>query len=278
MREILSTLNEQPIEFYGKVVDQFGQPVSNAEVLGRIVYNNGGAAGVRNASVFTDVNGRFEFHGAMGRTLDFSITKAGYKFTPEGDAYDFTSLVPENKRHHPNPNEPVIVKMWKLQGAEPLLHGGKLVRAAPDGTPVKINLTTRSVIGEGGDILLSLHHPHYPHGTPNVPHYNWWVEVVPAEGGILEATDRPENMLMAPADGYSPSWRFDQAADHANWTRTFTKSFYVKMPGERYGRLVLNVECNSTEVSSPVQLSWWINLKPGSRILEPPEVEQPLNH
>src|ERR1051325_6563197 len=43
--ELLASLNHQPIEFYGRVVDQFDAPVAGAEVRAQVIYNTGSRSG-----------------------------------------------------------------------------------------------------------------------------------------------------------------------------------------------------------------------------------------
>jgi len=267
MRDVLTNLNHQPIEFYGRVIDQYDMPVGDAEVDGQIIYNTGAAAGVEKPTTVTDANGYFQFEGFSGRTLDFTVTKPGYQFTPEGDAFDYTRLKSEEKRHHPDPKNPVVVRMWKLQGAETLVHGGKVIRIVPDGTPVEIDFQARKIVKSGGDLIIALEHPRYPRGTLPVPRYDWVADIKIINGGFIEATQRIDNMLLAPEEGYVPSLRMSMPASRQDWTTNGTKNVYAKTRGNVYSKLVINIECSAMEDTSYVQLTWWVNPS-GSRNLE----------
>lgn len=266
VREVLSALNHQPIEFYGKVIDQYEVPVADAEVNAQIIYNTGLASGVKKPTTLTDSNGYFSFTGFMGRTLDFDITKTGYQFTPEGDAFDYTKLVTENRRHHPDSRNPVILKMWKLRGGEPLVQSGRHIDISPDGIPITVDLLTRKLVADGGDIIIKLKHQTWPHGAV-VEHYDWRAEIDAVEGGFIDADQRIGNMLLAPESGYLPSLVITMAAKQSDWSKTVTKNVYLKSRGNIYSRLVINIECNPIQPTSTVQLGWWLNPS-GSRNLE----------
>jgi hypothetical protein len=144
--DLLASLNHRQITFFGHVVDQFDAPVSGAEIHAQVTYNTGDTSGVTKRTLVTDSGGNFALVGVSGRTLDFNILKPGYNFIAEQDAYDYTAIVPEHKRHHPDPNKPVVLHMWKLQGGESLVEKRKLTKVISDGRPYRFDLMT-GVIG-----------------------------------------------------------------------------------------------------------------------------------
>lgn len=265
MREALSQLNHKDIEFYGKVVDQNGSPIAGAEVNGQVIYNSGFASGVSKPKTVTDANGLFLFKGMKGRTLDFNIVKAGYEFMPEGDAFDYTELVPEERRHHPDPHRPVLLKMWKLQGAEPLIHSGKTFEVPSDGTPVRIDLKARKQVQTGGDIIITLIHEVWPQGTIHRP-YNWRATIQAVDGGLLEDKSRVKN--LAPEGGYVPNLIFSERADQLPQLGGVDTECYVRLPGNVFGKLSIHIGPRPSSPPSLVSLGWWLNPKPGSRNLE----------
>lgn len=265
MREALSLLNHKDIEFYGKVVDQNGVPIASAEVNGQVIYNSGFASGVSKPKTVTDANGLFSFKGMKGRTLDFNIVKAGYQFMPEGDAFDYTELVPEERRHHPDPRRPVLLKMWKLQGAEPLIHLGKSFDLPSDGTPVRIDLRARKQVPTGGDLIVTLKHEVRPQGTIFWP-YTWRATVEAVDGGFIEDKSRVKN--FAPEGGYSPNLIFEEHAEQRPFHGGVITECYVKLHGNVYGKLHIQINPSPTSPPSFVSLGWWLNPKPGSRNLE----------
>jgi hypothetical protein len=267
VREILSTLNHQPIEFYGRVIDQYGSPVAGAEIHGQVIYNTGVTSGVSKPEAVANSDGYFEFKGLSGRTLDFNITKPGYQFTAEGDAFDYTKLVPEEKRHHPNPKKPVVLKMWKLQGAEPLIYGSQTFDLPSDGSPLHIDLMTGKTAASGGDLIIILKHGRQPTGA-SITKYDWSVEVAVVNGGLVERDERVNNMYLAPMEGYLPLIGTEMSVMRSDWSRTYTRNFYLKTRVNIYSRVSFDLHTIPSGGSSYISLKWWLNPKPGSRTLE----------
>jgi uncharacterized GH25 family protein len=63
---------KMPIEFYGKVVDQFDQPVAGAEVELNWTTVVGPIPDPKRI-IFTDANGRFEVTGIQGKSLWIAV-------------------------------------------------------------------------------------------------------------------------------------------------------------------------------------------------------------
>jgi hypothetical protein len=223
-------------------------------------------AGVEKPNTVTDASGYFAFSGLNGRTLDFNITKPGYEFMPEGDAFDYTKLVSEEKRHHPDPSNPVVLKMWKLQGAEPLIYNAQTFNLPSDGSPVRIDFAAGKTVADGGDLIVAIKHGQQPAGA-SVTKYDWSAEVTAVDGGLKEAGQRVTNMHLAPESGYVPSISVEMPATRNDWSRTYTRSFYVKSRGRLYARISFDLHSIPSGGPSYVSLKSWVNPS-GSRNLE----------
>ena len=275
MREVLSTLNHQPIEFYGKIVDQSGEPIPDVKVTGSVIYNSGIAAGVDVRQTTTDRRGLFSFRGMQGRSFDYHLEKSGYESMPEGDAFDYTKLISEDKRHHPDPNNPVVLKMWRLQGAEPLIYKQEIFKLPSDGTPVRIDLEAGKIVRDGGNLILMIKHGMQPAGT-SITRYDWNAEITAVDGGLIEAEQRVTNMHLAPEEGYVPSIAVEMPATRHDWSRTYTRNLYLKSRGGRYARLSFDLHTVPTGTSYVVIKSW---ANPsGSRNLEYDSSKQASAH
>ncbi len=201
---VLSQLNDKDIDFYGKVVDQNGNVIPDVKVTGSAIYNSDRGSGVQEKHTTTDAKGYFEFHGLKGRSFDYHLEKTGYETMPDPDvSFDFTELVPANKRFHPDPKNPVVLKMWKLHGAEPMIKGSKHLEVIPDGKPIHFDLQTAKVVEDGGDIILSLQHDHLPRGIA-VSGWPWKGEIAAVDGGFFASKLRLTGMYSAPESGYVP--------------------------------------------------------------------------
>ena len=116
MRGVLSTYNDVPIDFYGRLEDQFGNPVAGAEIKGSIRVINGTRQGTDWPTTISDANGLFQFHG-RGQDIGMMPSKKGYALASTDTLFKYSHM-----EEHPfvsDPNNPTIIKMWKLQGAEP---------------------------------------------------------------------------------------------------------------------------------------------------------------
>ena len=76
MQGILSTYNDVPIDFYGKLVDQFGNPVAGAEIKGSIRVISGVRQSTDWLTTTSDASGLFQFHG-RGQDISTMPSKEG---------------------------------------------------------------------------------------------------------------------------------------------------------------------------------------------------------
>ena len=149
MREVLSNYNDMPIDFYGKLVDQFGNPVAGAEIKGSIRVINGVRQGTDWFSTTSNASGLFQFHG-KGQDIGMMPSKTGFVYVAMSGTGNYSHLYPEEERAHPDPNNPVILKMWKLQGAEHLIHSQAQASVPLDGTPRAFDLKAGTHVESGG--------------------------------------------------------------------------------------------------------------------------------
>lgn len=266
--ELLSTANHQPIEFYGKVVDQFGNPLADVAVYASVIYNTGSKSGIDKDETKTDAQGLFSLRGLRGRTLGIGLEKAGYEDVGDHGPFQYTQLVKEEERHVPDAKKPVLFTLWKLHGAEPMIHGEKDFKIAPNGEPVRVDLMTGKIVKEGGDLVISMHHMQVPHGTVYA-HFDWSAEVAIVEGGFIEESRRRiTGMYEAPESGYQPTLTLHFVAGTKDWVPSVAKNLYVKSRGNTYSRIYLDLQTSPAQPASFVGLQWWLNPKPGSRNLE----------
>ena len=107
--------NVADINFYGKVVDQSTNPISNALVPFTLYhYNIFTIKKATNYKCYTDENGYFEIIDARGLSLWFDKPiKDGYEFAPNCMADTLYNYV-NRPIHHPDPNNPVLFFMKKI--------------------------------------------------------------------------------------------------------------------------------------------------------------------
>ena len=270
----LAALSGQPIEFYGKVIDQDNKPLPGVEVVGRTGSKTGFMQEEHRAySTATGPSGLFSFDGFNGAGLVIDLKKPGYNFESSRRQFLYSLIDPDKKRFTPDRNNPVVFRMWKSTGAEPLVqYQQSLGRAPIDGTPVQIDLAKGKLVKENGDLLVSVSWG--PRIGKSFYAFDWSVKLSVPGGGIMEGGD--DTMFYAPADGYQESLDYRFSADERK--SQLHKTFYVSSRNRQtYSRVELWVANQPGDSETDVTGRVWLNPKPGSRNLEPPVTAQALN-
>jgi protocatechuate 3,4-dioxygenase beta subunit len=266
MSGILAVQNHQPIEFYGKVVDQNGNPVVGARVKGGVVVEKVWYGG-ENEDYFTstDLAGDFSFKGMKGAHLSVWISKDGYEFRSNNKLFIYSLLYGPNERYTPNPNNPVVFTVWKEKGPEKLIHTTlNRVGIPVDGTPVTFDLETGKKVANGGDLTVKL--TRNPIRLQPAQRFDWTVTLAVVNGGLIEMNDVYPN--EAPAEGYHPVVTIDMPANAPDWQRSVTRSFYFTSRSEKnYGRMSLKISAFAEPPPTGLTVDAYINNN-GSRNLE----------
>lgn len=220
----VSPNDKSPMDTYAKVVDQNGQPVIGAEVRGFLDFEE--MDDDEEHDTTTDSQGQFNFLGLHGKGMVFVPEKAGYE-------YDRRDAINRPKNYLPDPNNPLIITMWKLRGAEPMRHSNLHAYIPCDGTVTKFNLLTGKD-DPSGDLTLTLNRNpvNIVRGKP----FDWSVTLEIPNGGFQEITNLYPN--EAPEEGYRPQITYNFQASATNWTPLLTTSLYFKSKnGQIYGRM-----------------------------------------
>jgi|ERR1035438_1621161 hypothetical protein len=228
LKEILQA-NDADIVFYGRLEDQFGNAVGNTPVNFAVRYENLNGRGVQRGQVVADENGLFKISGYRGQDLSVVPEKAGYvPLEMKGSGNYSPVLYSEDQRAHPDPNNPVVIKMWKQQGGEPLIHFSFNLRVPRDSTPVNFDFHTGTIVNAGGDLVIRLQCPLTPDTREQ---YDWQAIVQPVDGGIISNNERLELMFQAPDSGYESEFDIKNEKDVSPWSSTFHGGFYFKSHG-----------------------------------------------
>jgi hypothetical protein len=256
-----------PITFYGKVVDQNNQPVSGVGValeyrFGYFTSPTTGKERWAPVSLTTDTNGDFILAGVKGGFLQFtSIEKEGYKLMPAQVKENFMYYPPE---FHPDPANPVVFKMWKEAGKEPLVVSTWHGKIACDGTPVDFDVYHGYRSTNGSLEITCSRTPLNYERTSRQP-YDYKFEIALSGGGIQPAED--DFTYLAPEDAYSQSVTIERKAGAPQWVGWVKQEFYIKTVEGHYG--LISVEWEAGHRPSPTPLKWDCSINPsGSRNLE----------
>ena len=268
LQPILATQNDMPIVFYGKVEDQFNDAVANATVTFGVRIYNGYESTVKSGEVTSDANGLFTISGYKGESLGLGVKKEGYALLSMNGSGIYSKLWPEIQRAHPAPNNPTVIKMWKLQGAEHLVSFNIKTYIPVDGTPIKFNLQTGQQVQNGADLTISIKSSLKPSVQEG---YDWQASIQMADGGIIQDSNGLglEKMFQAPNSGYVSEFDLSFQKSTQSWTPRFNDGFYfTSQGGKRYGKFALLIISDRVKDGAiPVTLNGYLN-PAGSRNLE----------
>ena len=245
-REILQKENHRPIEFYGKAVDQYGQPVVDAEAICRVLIHDGYREESENHEARTGADGAFSFDGFNGERMAILLQKEGYEqdLRPSAtNGFTYSLMSRPEEIHHPDPSNPVIFNMWKLAGAEPMVEVEGFYGVSVDGKTYTFDLLRKKKIENAdgnGDLRVKVNRPSQ---IAPKSKYDWSFIIEAVDGGIRE-TDETFKYL-APEGGYQSFLEIPINAEDPAWSERFKKSIYLKSRGGKfYGRLDIEVFSN----------------------------------
>jgi len=233
---LLPQLNDVPIVFYGRLVDQFGAPVPDAEITGSIIVDNGAIQGTRRLTTVSDVNGRFQLSGGKGESLGVMPRKLGYGLAAAATEFKYSHFYPES-RHIPDASKPVVLKMWKLQGAEPLLKVNQEYKVQYTDAPLRFDLIAQTVVSNGGDIVMRVTRSPGVFSSGN--RADWSVRIEAVEGGLMDSAGLEGTTYWAPETGYQPSATLTMSTNPPHkWFDGFSQGFFVRSRnGQVYSKL-----------------------------------------
>lgn len=255
-QQIIAEKNNQPQDLYGKVIDQYEQPVIDADVSATLIIETDDGFKTKSFTSQTDANGLFQFTEIRGADLNVKIKKDGYKLGDKGEGYQGPI------GGISNPNNRAIYTMWKIRGAEPLIGSSIDVKIPHDGTPATFEMATGKE-SPNGDFRVTL--SQYPLDVQKGwERFDWSVKVEILNGGLVEEND--SYPFWAPTDGYQPSFEFNESTNAVKWLGGLQKTFYIKTGQGQYGLMQLKIFPGR----SPTGLEVNFTINPsGSQNLEP---------
>ncbi|HEX3800373.1 MAG TPA: Ig-like domain-containing protein [Verrucomicrobiae bacterium] len=246
---MLSTYNDVPIVFYGRVEDQFSNAVANATVNFDVRVYNGTESTVKRGQVMTDADGFFTVSGYRGQELGLVPKKMGYVLATTGSGTSFKYSKLEEHPYVPDAANPTVIKMWKLQGAEPLVTIDQHYKIPFTGAPIFVDLVTGKIVSTGGDLEIIVKRA--AGAITQVNHGDWSVEFAPVNGGIMESDYHTSQVAFsAPENGYQNSLLVQMNHDNPDWFDNIQKVFFLTSRGG--------------QVYSKVSVDFGINSDPGS--------------
>jgi len=253
--------NSKPQDLYGRVIDQFGNPVAGATVEGNVMFERGmNKTSVETHTTTTDANGLFQFTGLHGANLGTSVRKPGYEIDVHGKAY--TDAIGGGQSTATNR---ATYTMYKLQGAEPMVHAQFMQGGIPcDGTSISFNLLTGKKDDPQKDLIGTLvRNP--VNIKPGIP-FDYSLTLAVPEGGLIAANDLYP--YEAPNSGYQQSIVIDHPAAIKGWSPIIEQWYYFKArSGTVYGRIKVHLTADYDGPVTHLELDIYANPS-GSRNLE----------
>ncbi len=256
-----------PIEFYGQVIDQHGQPVEGASVL--ISANNKAWGKGERHEITTDPQGLFFIKGIRGLSAFVQVSKKDY--------YQVSSLNSQSGSqgtfaygsnlgkgiHQPDESNPVRFRLYKIGEIEPLIHQKRRTwKVSKDGTILKLPLEPQAA--------QSVHYLEVQCWSDDaveddgVRHHNWRFKISVPNGGLLR---RPDPLAFeAPVEGYKNSEEFGMPSSlpEMDWKDEISIDYFVRFNDGVFGRFQVDMLARGRH---SVQLESHLNPKVGSRNL-----------
>jgi len=231
---------KMPIEFYGRVIDQFGEPVAGATV--HIVWTAIDDSHEKRELSASD--GTFEFTGERGKGITVDVVKEGYLRTQNWiQNFEYAAFF-EDTFHVPDKNHRVIFRLKKLMGSEPMYAFSAEAVSRANGPPAHLKIENGK-FGEVGDIAFSV--VLGPERTQFGPDYTITVTALNGTGLLATMEEFP---FLAPEQGYQTSFVLHQSVSNERIETTKNFKFYIKLAGQRYAFLGMEVALSTqgTEV------------------------------
>jgi hypothetical protein len=249
------------VSFYGKVVDQYGDPVEGVQLHLKILsyqdsfvdYFKTGREQIKNEfSMTTDANGIFSVEKQKGTSFSIEhMTKEGYVAPNRGTQYYFvynnlSSGEGSSMYHTADKSRPVVYRMWKKGETEQLISTvAKLTIEPKKGINkmyyrMSLNDAPSPHPMPDWDIMVTGKNIHSPDPKRQQDDY-WEVTLTAGDGGGLVLTDDPHANL-APEMGYQKSLTIKSTDQMNPWDRPVRRVYYRGKGGEEFAafRLVLN--------------------------------------
>jgi hypothetical protein len=261
------------IELYGKIVDQHGNPVAGATVKLSPVDRPFGDQSNSKMALVSDAAGEFSVKGKQGFAMGVSASKDGYMTLPPLDGPSSSAMLSyggEGKtgKRYSNPATPLVLTLHEIGPVDPIIYvKNKGWKLAMDGTARAIALNSEKGLGKhqiefrfkSDWIKLPKNNEMYG------KRYDWSLEASIPGGGFLESDS--DYKFEAPETGYQETIKIEYSSTmpEGQWKRSEHRRYFVKFSDGSYGRIRFSIDGSSN--STPLDMTSWLNLKPGSRNL-----------
>jgi hypothetical protein len=249
-----------PINFWGKVVDEKGNPVPDAVVkLGTA--DRPWETGTSYERT-TDANGLFSVTGANGLSISVNVFKEGYYQTPRSRGQLSYAQPSGNKEPLPKSDKPTVFELRKMGRAVDLLVKGISLPIGKNGAPIEINIETGKQVSAGqGDLKIEAWTNDQVKNAQG--HYDWKARISVPGGGLIERVER--FAFEAPPDGYQPFDEIVMPQTAERWNPQTLREYFVKLSDNYYARIKFEMMTGGDHFFT---ITSYLNPTPNARNLE----------
>lgn len=249
-----------PITFYGRVIDQNGDPVPSADVFYGVL-DRFATAGATNQTR-TQPDGTFTIKGARGAVLQVGVRREGYYMIDGESASSFAYGVSpdENTKSPPTQFQPAVFKLRKRGFAESLIKLRQNYRIPHNGVPVQVDLSSGK-ISSSGDLRVEAWTSQDLHNDRG--HYDWRCRISILNGGLVLKAAPFE--FQAPTDGYRCCDEMVMPRTATDWQPTLKREYFLQLANGRYARMQFEIFAGGDHFFT---VEAYVNPTPGSRNLE----------
>jgi len=218
-----------PIQFYGKVVDQNGSPLSDATV--ELSCNDFSFSGTSNYRRTSDSNGMFSISRIRGKLLVVNVAKNGF-YTSRADNNAFY-YAGQNVNFTPNRAKPEVFHLRHIGVGDPLIHIGRPFTIDTDGLPLELSLISGAAVAPGqGDLRVECWTKH----STGTWKFEWSCRITVVHGGLQRYTD--EFPFQAPVEGYAPFDEINMPVSLGEgWSSGAKRNYFLHLANGNYGRM-----------------------------------------
>lgn len=255
---------QTPIVFYGKVVDEAGSPVPNAEVKLSPTDKPWSETATYYRTT-SDVQGLFSLTGAHGVDLAVWVAKEGYYSTAKSKgifAYGGAATTADKARL-PTLDRPAIFVLKTMGATVPLMHLDRRSVVVPkNGTPTEIDLVSGATVPVGkGNLRVEVWTQDDARNAEG--HYGWRCRVSVPGGGLAER--RGAYDFEAPSDGYLSSVELSMTPAAPTWRDDATQEYFARLADGRFMRFYFRILTGGAHF---FQIEAYLNPERGNRNLE----------
>ena len=263
-QSIIDALIQTPITFYGKVVDEKGDPVPDAKIVMLPADNPYGTDPQYERASGT--NGLFSISDIHGVALTVIVSKEGYYSGSESQAtFGYGDRSGDEKPPHADQNDPAVFVLRKMSKSESLIVQHRNIKVDRAGTPASMDLRTGETSGaHSADIQVEA----WTHDQAIAPgtykHYDWKC-LITVPGGGLQVRAGDQFNFEAPADDYQTSDEIAVSSTAAPWTSQVTREYFLKLANGEYARMNFTMHASGNHFFT---VTSYLNPTPGHRNLE----------